>query len=677
MSGNGTDEINGNERGINDKMSKKLAIILISLVTVLFGLVYFLHNWISADVILKEEPIPYLDKWLSRWQTYGEKYYCSKEQIEANGIIETGAGTYSAWYYDGMWGAYKLSDWVSSEAEKNKWRLCATYFRKPYRDDYVLKNNGKIPGWRIFPRGLYEDYLRTGDEKSKEALILMAKNAAYAYRNVTPTASVWHPAYSREVAYNIDAYLLARKLAPQDKAFQKDDPYIDVALSHLDRWIEWLANSPRTTKCDCGDAGLQPFMVGLTIKSLYYVYQEIKDSPREIDQAVVAKIKEKVPRILDLMWEEAWGENHPEESGGRQAFYYGSNTRDYQNKEDLNLLIAPAYAFAWQLTGEERFRTRADKIFAAGVQKANIDYMGKIFSQNYFWSDDYVKIRQTSSNPPPQSPPPSSPPSSGTPETPPSPGATPPSSETTPPGAGTLKTPPLTPPAIGGPSLVLSNLVKGSGPAVYFIENGQKRLIPDPATFSAWGFRWLEIRVVSDEILGALPTGFSLSRLAKGSSPAVYLIDQGKKYHIPNPSMFNQWGFKWSEIHLVSDSLLASTPSAPPLTRLVKGSSPAVYLIDQGKKYLIPNPSTFNHWGFHWSEIRTLSDSFLSSIPSAPTLTRLAKGSSKAVYFLENGKKRLIPNPSTFRRLGFQWSSVRTLSNSLISSIPTGSVKRK
>ena len=648
-------------------MNKKFAIISISLVTVLLGLVYFFHNkWISADVI----PIPYLDEWFSHWQTYGDKYYCSKDQIWANGIYET--GTYGAWYYDGMWGAYKLSDWVGSDTEKAKWRLCATYFREPYRDEYVLKYNGQIPGWRIFPRGLYEDYLRTGDVKSKDAVILMAKNAAYAYRDVSPTASVWKPAYSREVAYNIDSYLLAHKLAPDDPAFQKDDPYINVALSHLDQWIAWLANSPRTTTCpNCGDDGFQPFMVGLTIKSLYYVYQNIKDSTRDVDQTVVANIKEKVPRILDLMWDEAWGENHPEESGGAQAFYYGSTYRNYQNKEDLNLLIAPAYAFAWQLSGEDRFRTRADEIFASGVQKASIDYMGKIFSQNYFWSDDYVKMRQTSVNTSPL-PPSSSSPSSSTPTTPPSS-----STPTTPPSSSTSETSPLTPPSIGGPSLVSGNLVKGTGPAVYFIENDQKRLIPDPATFSAWGFRWSEIQLVPDETLDALPNGFSLSRLAKGSSQAVYLIDQGKKYLIPNPSMFNQWGFKWSEICLVSDSLLASIPSAPILTRLAKGSSPAVYLIDQGKKYLIPNPFTFNHWGFYWSDIRTLSDSFLSSIPSAPTITRLAKGSSKAVYFLENGKKRLIPNPSTFRRLGFQWSSVRTLSDSLISSIPTGSVKRR
>jgi len=394
-------------------VKKRLLTVIILWLLLGFALLIYLlvTNRSSADLFPPPQtsevpPIPDLDRWFANWQKYGEKYYCSKEQIEANGIIETGANTYSAWYYDGMWGAYKLSDRVSTTAEKNKWALCATYFRKPYRDDYVLKNNGKIPGWRIFPRGLYEDYLRTGDIKSKEALILMAKNAAYAYRNVSPSASIWHPAYSREVAYNIDAYLLAKKLAPTDPAFRNDDPYIDVALHHLDKWIEWLSNSPRTTKCDCGSAGLQPFMVGLTIKSLYYVYLEIANSTRAVDQAIVSKIKDKVPRILDLLWEEAWGENHPEESGGAQAFYYGSNTRDYQGKEDLNLLIAPAYAFAWRLTGQDRFRIRADKIFSAGVRKANLDYMGKIFSQNYFFSDQYVDLRKISVLPTSQPQPP-------------------------------------------------------------------------------------------------------------------------------------------------------------------------------------------------------------------------------------------------------------------------------
>ena len=410
---------------------KRFLTVLVVWMFIIFALLIYLlvNNHASADLFpppttSEVPPIPDLDLWFSNWQNFGQKYYCSKEQIEANGIIETGANTYSAWYYDGMWGAYKLSDRVSSPTEKAKWALCATYFRKPYRDDYVLKNNGAIPGWRIFPRGLYEDYLRTGDEKSKEALILMAKNAAYAYRNVEPTASVWNAAYSREVAYNIDSYLLAKKLAPSDPAFQKDDPYIDVALSHLDQWTAWLSNSPRTTTCDCGSDGMQPFMVGLTIKSLYYLYLEIANSPRAVDQAIISKIKDKVPRILDLMWEEAWGENHPEESGGAQAFYYGSNTRNYQGKEDLNLLIAPAYAFAWRLTGEDRFRIRADKIFSAGVRKANLGYMGKIFSQNYFFSDQYVDLRKISV-PPTSAPPP--PPPAATPSNPPPPPAATPS----------------------------------------------------------------------------------------------------------------------------------------------------------------------------------------------------------------------------------------------------------
>jgi len=420
---------------------KRFLTVLVVWMFIIFALLIYLlvNNHASADLFpppttSEVPPIPDLDLWFSNWQNFGQKYYCSKDQIEANGIIETGANTYSAWYYDGMWGAYKLSDRVSSPTEKANWALCATYFRVPYRDNYVLKYNGAIPGWRIFPRGLYEDYLRTGDEKSKEALILMAKNAAYAYRNVAPTASVWNAAYSREVAYNIDSYLLAKKLAPSDPAFQKDDPYIDVALSHLDQWTAWLSNSPRTTTCDCGSDGMQPFMVGLTIKSLYYLYLEIANSPRAVDQAIVTKIKDKVPRILDLMWEEAWGENHPEESGGAQAFYYGSNTRNYQGKEDLNLLIAPAYAFAWRLTGEDRFQIRADKIFSAGVRKADLSYMGKIFSQNYFFSDQYVDLR-TISVPPTSTP------------TPPSATATPsnPSSTSPVPPSPSVSAPTLTP----------------------------------------------------------------------------------------------------------------------------------------------------------------------------------------------------------------------------------------
>jgi hypothetical protein len=59
---------------------------------------------------------------------------------------------------------------------------------------------------------------------------------------------------------------------------------------------------------------------------------------------------------------------------------------------ELNLSIAPAYAWLWQLTGAPRHLERGDAIFAGGVRRAWIG-AGKAFSQSYRWSFDFVKWR--------------------------------------------------------------------------------------------------------------------------------------------------------------------------------------------------------------------------------------------------------------------------------------------
>jgi hypothetical protein len=59
---------------------------------------------------------------------------------------------------------------------------------------------------------------------------------------------------------------------------------------------------------------------------------------------------------------------------------------------DLNLLIAPAYAWLYSRTGDTTYRDRGDQIFAGGVKGAWLDG-SKVFNQNYMWSFDYVKWR--------------------------------------------------------------------------------------------------------------------------------------------------------------------------------------------------------------------------------------------------------------------------------------------
>lgn len=55
---------------------------------------------------------------------------------------------------------------------------------------------------------------------------------------------------------------------------------------------------------------------------------------------------------------------------------------------------------------------------------------------------------------------------------------------------------------------------------------------------------------------------------------------------------------------------------------LVKGSDPAIYLIERGQRRHIPDPQTFDRMGFNWGSVRTLGDSRLNAIPEGPPLPR-------------------------------------------------------
>ena len=56
------------------------------------------------------------------------------------------------------------------------------------------------------------------------------------------------------------------------------------------------------------------------------------------------------------------------------------------------VLIAPAFAWVYKQTGEDKYAEQGDAIFAGGVARA---WLGgaKQFNQNYMWSPDYIRWR--------------------------------------------------------------------------------------------------------------------------------------------------------------------------------------------------------------------------------------------------------------------------------------------
>ena len=313
-----------------------------------------------APAAADDVPVPGLDKWASQMVSHGQKHCANLE-------FATGDSALASTYYDMMRVAYQIADYTGDAS----WDGCALRARQIYRDEYVLPNEGRIPGYWNFTTGFRMDFARTGDFASEVAAILLSQNAAYA-PDTTPLPWTMSADLSREVAYAILSYINAEALGEPRRARRAQ--LVNQAHGHIKQWFVDFAWQKRK-------GGLQqfsPFMVGLTANSLIRDWEETKD-PRLIPALRMA---------ADWLWANAW---LPSE---RSMFYDALNggTGRGPGAPDLNLLIAPMYAFLYANTGETKYRDRGDAIFAGGVDLAWLDG-AKQFNQNYWWSFDYVKWR--------------------------------------------------------------------------------------------------------------------------------------------------------------------------------------------------------------------------------------------------------------------------------------------
>jgi hypothetical protein len=106
-----------------------------------------------------------------------------------------------------------------------------------------------------------------------------------------------------------------------------------------------------------------------------------------------------------------------------------------------------------------------------------------------------------------------------------------------------------------------SSLIKGTGPKVYVLENRVKRWIPSPDVFNNFKYRWENINLISDALLGYYPEGEELGKyddypegsLLKGAGPEIYLVENGKRRWITSPAVMEKYQLEWRNIIQVDD----------------------------------------------------------------------------------------------------------------------------
>lgn len=148
--------------------------------------------------------------------------------------------------------------------------------------------------------------------------------------------------------------------------------------------------------------------------------------------------------------------------------------------------------------------------------------------------------------------------------------------------------------------------------------------------------------------------------LIKGSADAVYIIVNGKACWVSSQNIFNLLGLDWKNVKTIPDSELKNIPRG---WLVVQGGGNAVYIVNYGIAFRITDVSTFTRLGFEKSQIRTVPEEKLKKIPQQPLLI---KGNYAAVYLLDKGKLCWIPGEKIFKALGYDMKSVLKINDETI-----------
>ncbi|MGA1050099.1 MAG: S8 family peptidase [Minisyncoccia bacterium] len=176
-------------------------------------------------------------------------------------------------------------------------------------------------------------------------------------------------------------------------------------------------------------------------------------------------------------------------------------------------------------------------------------------------------------------------------------------------------------------------------------------------------------------------TNYPNGSLIRTANSGVYLIKQGVKRPIIDPSIFLSYYYKWQDIVVVSDFSLNSIPTGDALP-LREGALIAdrdkVYVIEQGMKRPIASPEVFLGLGYKWGNISTPSDYVLNLHPTGSIVSdinEIPNGSvvfseGTGAYLIENGTKRPFSNPYTYLSR-YNWNDLLQIRKGLLDSFST------
>lgn len=228
---------------------------------------------------------------------------------------------------------------------------------------------------------------------------------------------------------------------------------------------------------------------------------------------------------------------------------------------------------------------------------------------------------------------------------------------------------------------------KGQSP-VWLLQNGKKRVF---ATRAALYSRHNPSRIIQvskneiDKYEAGAPIKFPNYSLLQAPWGTIYLLADDAIRGIKSKEVFRSIGFNPEEVIKVSAPDLKLYREIEPITLadayptgglLQNKNTGAVYYVQNGARRGIIDRAILKI-NFKNYKIISARPEQIDQYPDAGPLalstgSLVTGGADRAVYFIENGKRRPIVSAEAFEKLGFKWQDVIAVPNKVIALHPLG-----
>jgi hypothetical protein len=230
--------------------------------------------------------------------------------------------------------------------------------------------------------------------------------------------------------------------------------------------------------------------------------------------------------------------------------------------------------------------------------------------------------------------------------------------------------------------------VRGSDGKIWWIRNGLKRPFASTAVASTM-IDLGKVVNVNDAELSAydegLPISFPNYALLKETNGTIWLIVDDERRHIVDMDAFRAFGFNMDEVQEVATEDLQYYTATDPITTLTQYPqgqlleeeyTGQVWYAEDGERHLIQDAVMLGLY-FKARKPKVVSAAVLGSLkvgtPYGLQDGELVKSPiSPAVFVIEHGQRRSIPDGETFESLGWQWKNIVTVPEITLVNYPEG-----